>query len=68
MNGACVTCEWAIRWAIGCCVGQLPALHRLGAPVGHYLVTDLPQLGNRKLFIFPTSFAPTDADRRPSRP
>jgi len=43
---------------------QLPALHRLGAPVGHYLVGDLPQLARRKLFIFPTSFAPTDADRR----
>lgn len=45
-------------------VGQLPALHRIGAPVGHYLVNDLSRLGNRKLFIFPTSFAPTDADRR----
>ncbi len=45
-------------------LGQLPALHRLGAPVGHYLVSDLAKLGDRKLFFFPTSFAPTDADRR----
>jgi len=45
-------------------LGQLPALHRSGAPVGHYLVTDLAKLGDRKLFFFPTSFAPTDADRR----
>ena len=45
-------------------VSQLPALHRIGAPVGHYLVTDLPRLGDRKLFFIPTSFAPTAADRR----
>ncbi|NCO43082.1 MAG: hypothetical protein COZ06_23600 [Armatimonadetes bacterium CG_4_10_14_3_um_filter_66_18] len=45
-------------------VGQLPALHRIGAPVGHYLVTDLPRLGARKLFFFTTSFAPTAADRK----
>jgi hypothetical protein len=45
-------------------LGQLPALHRLGAPVGHYLVTDLAQLASRKLFFLPTNFAPTDADRR----
>jgi hypothetical protein len=43
---------------------QLPALHRIGAPVGHYLQSDLPRLADRKLFIFPTSFAPTAADRR----
>jgi hypothetical protein len=95
-------------------LGQLPALQRIGAPVGHYLVTDLPQLTDRdrspvaaathlpqqrtdsaagelspravtgdrsrsenlsavhqrvgtarhKVFLFPTSFAPTAADRR----
>lgn len=45
-------------------VSQLPALRRIGAPVGDYLATDLPRLHDRKLFIFPTSFAPTDADRR----
>ncbi|MFA6562719.1 MAG: beta-galactosidase [Verrucomicrobiia bacterium] len=41
---------------------QLPALHRIGAPVGHYLVTDLARISDRKLYIFPTSFAPTAAD------
>ena len=45
-------------------VSQLPALQRIGAPVGHYLVTDLPRLGDRKLFFIPTSLAPTAADRR----
>ncbi len=45
-------------------LGQLPALHRIGAPVAHYLVTDLNRIGGRKLFIFPTSFAPTAADRK----
>ncbi len=43
---------------------QLPALQRISAPVGHYLVTDLPRIGDRKLFFIPTSFAPTAADRR----
>jgi hypothetical protein len=42
---------------------QLPALARLGAPVGHYLMTDLPRLKDRKVFIIPTSFAPTARDR-----
>jgi hypothetical protein len=45
-------------------VNQLPALHRIGAPVGHYLVTDLPRLKDRKLFLIATSFAPTEADRK----
>ncbi|MFA5193635.1 MAG: beta-galactosidase [Verrucomicrobiia bacterium] len=45
-------------------VKQLPALHRIGAPVGHYLVTDLARIGDRKLYIVPTSFAPTAADRK----
>jgi len=45
-------------------VGQLPALQRIGAPVGHYLVTDLPQLQRHKLFLLMTSFAPTAQDRR----
>lgn len=45
-------------------LGQLPALQRIGAPVGHYLVSDLPQIGGRKLYLFPTSFAPTAEDRR----
>jgi hypothetical protein len=44
-------------------IGQLPALHRIGAPVGHYLTSDLPAIGNRKLFLIPTSFAPSQADR-----
>ncbi|OHB82145.1 MAG: hypothetical protein A2V98_00840 [Planctomycetes bacterium RBG_16_64_12] len=45
-------------------LGQLPALQRIGAPVGHYLVSDLPQIGHRRLYLFPTSFAPTAEDRR----
>ena len=43
---------------------QLPALQRIGAPVGHYLVTDLPRLQRHKVFFLPTSFAPTAEDRR----
>ncbi|MCD6352033.1 MAG: beta-galactosidase, partial [Armatimonadetes bacterium] len=49
------------RWLL---VSQLPALHRLGAPVGHYLTADLPRLRGHKLFIFPTSFAPSARDRQ----
>ena len=45
-------------------LGQLPALQRIGAPVGHYLVTDLPRLSRHKVFFLPTSFAPTAEDRR----
>ncbi len=45
-------------------LGQLPALHRIGAPVGHYLTSDLPRIGQHKLYLFPTSFAPSAADRR----
>jgi hypothetical protein len=45
-------------------LGQLPALHRIGAPVGHYLASDLAQIGQRKLYLFPTSFAPSAEDRR----
>jgi len=45
-------------------VGQLPALHRIGAPVGHYVVTDLPEIADRKVFLIQTSFAPMEADRK----
>ena len=45
-------------------VGQLPALSRIGAPVGHYLASDLPRLRDRKVFFIMTSFAPTEQDRR----
>lgn len=45
-------------------LGQIPALARIGAPVGHYLVTDLPKLVHHKLYLIMTSIAPTDADRR----
>ena len=45
-------------------VSQLPALSRIGAPVGHYLVTDLPLLTDRKAFFIMTSFAPTAQDRK----
>jgi len=44
-------------------VSQLPALSRIGAPVGHYLVTDLPRITDRKVFFIMTSFAPTARDR-----
>jgi beta-galactosidase len=44
-------------------VRQLPALQRIGSPVGHYLVSDLPRIADRKVFLLMTSFAPTAADR-----
>ncbi len=44
-------------------LAQLPALHRIGAPVGHYLAADVNRIGDRKLFLLPTSFAPTPKDR-----
>ena len=44
-------------------LSQLPALHRIGAPVGHYLVTDLPKLADRKMFLITTSVAPTPQAR-----
>ena len=44
-------------------VQQIPALSRIGTPVGHYLISDLPQIADRKVFLFMTSFAPTAADR-----
>jgi hypothetical protein len=43
---------------------QLPALQRLGAPVGHYLAADLPRLTRHKLFLIMTSFAPSAEQRR----
>ncbi len=49
------------RWLL---VGQIPDLRRLGAPSGDYLASDLPAIANHKLFIFPTSFAPSDAQRK----
>jgi len=45
-------------------VSQLPALHRIGAPVGHYLASDLPRLTRQKLFLIMTSFAPSAAQRQ----
>ena len=42
---------------------QLPALSRIGAPVGHYLPADLPKIEDRRLLLFMTSFAPTAAHR-----
>ncbi|MEI6501538.1 MAG: hypothetical protein WCP21_11020, partial [Armatimonadota bacterium] len=45
-------------------VAQLPALARLGAPVGHYLSSDLPKLTRQKLFLIMTSFAPSAEQRR----
>jgi len=49
------------RWLL---VGQVPALRRLGAPVGDYLAADLERIEDRRLFIFPTSLAPSPAQRR----
>ena len=51
-------------WGAWLLVAQLPALHRLGAPVGHYLATDIPALSSRKLFFIPLSLAPSETDRR----
>jgi glycosyl hydrolase family 42 (putative beta-galactosidase) len=51
-------------WGAWLLLAQLPALHRLGAPVGHYLSTDIPLLASRKLLFIPLSLAPSDADRR----
>jgi hypothetical protein len=45
-------------------IDQIPSLHRIGAPVGHYLVSDLPMIKDKKLFIIPTSFSPTAKDRQ----
>jgi hypothetical protein len=42
---------------------QLPALCRIGSPVGHYLVSDLSRIADRKVFLFMTNFAPTAQDR-----
>ncbi len=42
---------------------QLPDLHRLGAPVGHYLACDLPHLNTHKLLIFANCLAPSDGER-----
>jgi len=44
-------------------ISQLPALSRIGAPVGHYLVSDVGRIADRKVFLIPTSFAPTAEDR-----
>jgi hypothetical protein len=43
---------------------QLPSLHRMGAPVSHYLTSDLPKIADRKVFLITTSFAPSEADRK----
>ncbi len=42
---------------------QLPALLRIGAPVGEYLMSDLNTIRDRKLFLIMTSFAPSDEER-----
>lgn len=44
-------------------LGHLPQLQRVGAPVGHYLSSDLGVLGRERLLLFTTSFAP-DAQQR----
>jgi len=43
----------------GLLLSQVPALRRIGAPARDYLASDLPRIRDRKLFIFPVSFAPT---------
>lgn len=42
---------------------QLPALLRIGAPVGEYLMSDLNAIMDRKLYLFMTSFAPSEEER-----
>ena len=42
---------------------QLPDLHRVGAPVGHYLAADLDQLDDHKLIILANCFAPSGRQR-----
>jgi hypothetical protein len=44
-------------------VGHLPELQRCGAPVGHYLASDLDKLKRQRLILFPTSFAPGGKQR-----
>jgi beta-galactosidase len=48
------------RWLL---VDQLPELHRVGAPVGHYLTEDLDALADQRLIVLPTSLAPSDEQR-----
>ncbi len=45
-------------------LSQLPDLHRIGTPVGHYLTEDLSRLSDHKVILLPTSFAPDAAQRR----
>jgi hypothetical protein len=44
--------------------GQLPALCRSGAPVGHYALHDLARITDRKLFLFGGVLAPSDDARQ----
>ncbi|MDX9980148.1 MAG: beta-galactosidase [Lentisphaeria bacterium] len=44
-------------------VGHLPQLQRCGAPVGHYLTSDLPALTRHRLLVLPVSFAPDERQR-----
>lgn len=58
------------RWRVGDPVGalyllqQLPALHRMGAPVGHYLLSDLTRIKDHRLFLFMNAVAPDAEERR----
>ena len=45
-------------------IEQLPALHRVGAPVGHYLASDLGRLVDHRVLVLSTSIAPDAAQRR----
>ena len=45
-------------------VSQLPTLQRIGAPVAHYLSSDLSKLTDRKVFFITTSFAPSAEQRK----
>ena len=64
-TSACVRSAWVILWEPGCWLRSCPRLRAdRRHPVGHYLVADLPRIGNRRLFLIPTSVAPTAADRR----
>jgi hypothetical protein len=46
---------------------QVPSLARIGAPVGHYEMSDVGALQRQKLIVFTGLYEPTDAERRAIR-
>ena len=43
--------------------GTFPALHRIGTPVSHYLLNDLPALARHRMVILSNCFAPSEEER-----